>query len=130
MKRVVNVGGRRIEYTLIQSTRKNVLFQALPEAGIRVYAPKYLRLRDVDAMVRDRAEQLTHMQREVEQRLEERREQLSARLEPSGAIKSQLIQEQGQLLALLYDEQTASDEMRALKRSIDADRQRLESRRL
>ena len=73
MKRAVIAGGRRVEYTLIQSNRANVLFQALPEAGIRVYAPKYLRLRDVDAMVRDRAEQLTRMQREVEQRLEDDR---------------------------------------------------------
>ncbi|MDO4865411.1 MAG: SprT family zinc-dependent metalloprotease [Clostridia bacterium] len=73
MKRAVIAGGRRVEYTLIQSNRANVLFQALPEAGIRVYAPKYLRLRDVDEMVRERAEQLTRMQREVEQRLEDDR---------------------------------------------------------
>lgn len=70
MKRVVVAGGRRVEYTLIQSARSNVLFQALPEAGIRVYAPKYLRLRDVDAMVRERAAQLLDMQRDVEARLE------------------------------------------------------------
>ena len=48
MKRAVVAGGRRIEYTLIQSSRQNVLFQALPEAGIRVYAPKYMGLRAVD----------------------------------------------------------------------------------
>jgi len=70
MKRVVNAGGRRIEYTLIQSARSNVLFQALPEAGIRVYAPKYMRLRDIDAMVRERADQLMQMLESVEARLE------------------------------------------------------------
>ena len=31
MKRVVRAGDRRIEYILIQSVRKNVLLQALPE---------------------------------------------------------------------------------------------------
>ena len=70
MKRTVIVGNRRIEYTLIQSSRQNVLFQALPEAGLRVYAPKYLRLRDVDGMVRQRADQLLEMQRQTEARLE------------------------------------------------------------
>ncbi len=70
MKRAVIAGNRRIEYTLIQSSRQNVLFQALPEAGLRVYAPKYLRLRDVDEMVRQRADQLLEMQRQTEERLE------------------------------------------------------------
>ena len=70
MKRVVLAGNRRIEYTLIQSSRQNVLFQALPEVGLRVYAPKYLRLRDVDDMVRQRADELLEMQRQTEARLE------------------------------------------------------------
>ena len=55
MKRIVIAGTRRLEYTLIQSVRRNVLFQALPESGIRVYAPRGMRLRDIDAMVRQRA---------------------------------------------------------------------------
>ena len=70
MKRAVVAGNRRVEYTLIQASRRDVLFQALPEAGIRVYAPKYMRLRDIDAMVRERADQLAGMLRDVEARLE------------------------------------------------------------
>ena len=70
MKRAIVAGGRRVEYTLIQSSRSDVLFQALPEAGIRVYAPKHLGLRAVDGMVRQRADQLLQMQRGVEARLE------------------------------------------------------------
>ena len=62
--------GRRMEYTLIQSSRTDVLFQALPEAGIRVYAPKFMGLRAVDEMVRRRAGELSAMQRDVEARLE------------------------------------------------------------
>ena len=69
MKRSVSAGGRRLDYTLIQSRRTNVLFQALPSAGIRVYAPKYLRLRDIDDMVAGRAAELLEMQRAVEARL-------------------------------------------------------------
>ena len=69
MKRCVTAGGHRVEYTLIQSTRRDVLLQALPEAGIRVYAPKYMRLRDVDALVRERAGELTQMRRDVEAKL-------------------------------------------------------------
>ena len=74
MKRTIISGNRRIEYTLIQAVRQDVLFQALPEAGIRVYAPKAMRLRDIDQMVRERAEQLLEMQREVNQRLEAHRQ--------------------------------------------------------
>ena len=70
MKRVVVADGRRLEYTLIQSARRDVLFQALPGAGIRVYAPKYIGLRDIDGMVRERAAQLTGMLKEVEAKLE------------------------------------------------------------
>lgn len=70
MKRVVVAQGRRIEYTLIQSSRRDVLLQALPQAGIRVYAPKYMGLRAVDEMVRQRSEQLIQMQQSVEARLE------------------------------------------------------------
>ena len=73
MKRSVVANGRRIDYTLIQSNRANVLFLALPERGIQVYAPGYMRLRDVDDMVRQRSDELKGMQRQVEQRLEAQR---------------------------------------------------------
>ena len=73
MKRTVIAGNKRIEYTLIQTVRSHVLFQALPEGVIRVYAPQGLRLRDIDQMVRDRAGELLEMGHAVDQRLEEDR---------------------------------------------------------
>jgi len=73
MKRVIAAGSRRLEYTLIQSVRSNVLFQALPESSIRVYAPRGMRLRDIDAMVRQRAAQLEAMLESVERRQAEDR---------------------------------------------------------
>ena len=74
MKRAVVAGGRRVVYTLIQATRRDVLIQALPEAGIRVYAPKYMRLREIDELVRQRADELAEMQRQVEAGLDARRQ--------------------------------------------------------
>ena len=70
MKRSIVANGQRLEYTLIQSTRADVLLQALPKAGVRVYAPKHMRLRDVDALVRERAGELRRMLGEVEAKLE------------------------------------------------------------
>lgn len=74
MKRIVVAGNRRLEYTLIQTARRSVLFQALPEGAIRVYAPKGMRLRDIDQMVRNRADQLVQMGRAVDQKLSEDRQ--------------------------------------------------------
>ena len=73
LKRAVIAGNRRLEYTLIQTVRSSVLFQALPEGAIRVYAPKGMRLRDIDQMVRERAGQLIQMGRAVDQRITEDR---------------------------------------------------------
>lgn len=73
MKRIVVAGNRRLEYTLIQTRRASVLFQALPEGAIRVYAPQGMRLRDIDQMVRERAEQLIQMGRDVDRKLTEDR---------------------------------------------------------
>ena len=66
---------------------------------------------------------------DMEQRLEAGREQLAARLEPTAMLKSGVIEKQTELIGLLYDEGSASDEMRTLKREIDADLARLQDRR-
>jgi Predicted membrane protein len=66
---------------------------------------------------------------DVNQRLEAGKEQLAARLEPTGAIKNGVIEKQGALIALLYDDAAATEEMRGLKREIDADLERLQDRR-
>lgn len=71
MKRAVSADGRRIEYILIQSVRKDVLLQALPEGQTRVYAPRQMRLRDVDALVRDNAQKIAGMHQALDRRLDE-----------------------------------------------------------
>lgn len=66
MKRVVSIGRRKVEYTLISSAkRENVLLQALPEGKIRVYAPQGARLRDVDALVKARMDWIDEMHRDL-----------------------------------------------------------------
>ena len=65
----------------------------------------------------------------VSRRIVAGREQLAASLEPSGAIKSSVIRRQEALIGMLYREDDATDEMKALKRDIDADLTRLRARR-
>ena len=74
MKRVVRAGDRRIEYILIQSVRSNVLLQALPEGQTRVYAPKQMKLRDIDETVRMNAEKIEKLHKELDRRLDEDRQ--------------------------------------------------------
>ena len=62
--------------------------------------------------------------------LEERKDRIAAGLEPTHMIRADLIEKQDALIALLYDEQTASDEMKRLKAGIDRQKGRLESRTL
>ena len=59
-----------------------------------------------------------------------RREQLSSALEPTAMIKNGLIEKQSALIELLYDEATASEDARALKRAIDGEKARIKSRPL
>lgn len=73
MKRVVCAGNRRIEYILIQTSRSNVLLQALPEGQTRVYAPKRMKLRDIDETVRLNAEKIAGMHAELDRRVDEDR---------------------------------------------------------
>ena len=73
MKRTVVARYGRVEYTLIQTVRSSVLFQALPEGVIKVYAPRAMPLREIDRMVRERADELRQMGRAVDQRLAEDR---------------------------------------------------------
>ena len=67
---------------------------------------------------------------EMGQHLAERREQLRGALEPGSSIRGSLIEKQDELLALLYREETATEEMRRLKSEIDAKREKLDSRRI
>ena len=64
----------------------------------------------------------------VSQRLDQGREQLAATLEPPASLRNVLLRNQQALIELLYDEQSATDEMKALKDEIDQSRERLKGR--
>lgn len=66
----------------------------------------------------------------VSQRLEQGREQLAASLETSTSIRNTVIQRQDALIRLLYDEGSATEEMKAIKGDIDREMDRLRDRRV
>ena len=76
------------------------------------------------AAVKAEAERL---HKEAEKHLEAQAEKVAASLEPVHLIRADLIGAQEDLIALLYDEQTASDEMKGLKEEIDRLKGRLEA---
>lgn len=68
MKRRVRAGGALIEYTLVQTARRDVLIQALEGGLTRVYAPKHARLADIDELVRQNAEKIAAMAQRLKPR--------------------------------------------------------------
>ena len=68
------------------------------------------------------------LKREAEKRVQDVSRRVEQMAEPSTMIKSDLIEKQDRLIALLYDEREAGAEARELKAAIDADRARLENR--
>ena len=73
MKRSVSRDGVRLEYILIQARRRDVLLKALPQGQTRVYAPAAMRLRDIDAMVKEKIPELIAMHQRLERELAENR---------------------------------------------------------
>ena len=77
------------------------------------------------AEIKDETERL---RREAEQRIEERREYMAEKLEPATLIKNGIISRQDALIEMLYDDETANEEMKALKADIEKEKGRLEER--
>lgn len=73
MKRTVSKNGKTLHYILIRSQRRNVLLKALPGGETRVYAPSILPLRQADALVIERFEELLAMHAQLEDALHENR---------------------------------------------------------
>ena len=61
MKRKIRLGSGYIEYTLVQTARRDILIQALEGGLTKIYAPKHARLSDIDAVVRENAEKIAAM---------------------------------------------------------------------
>ena len=69
------------------------------------------------------------LRREAEARVGEVKEQLAYELEPVAAVKNGVIRRQEELIERLYDEKSADEETRAMKREIDKELERLQKRR-
>ena len=67
------------------------------------------------------------MRQQAEKRLEAQADRVVASLEPVHLIRADLIGKQDELIAMLYNEQAASDEMKKLKAEIDKQKTRLEN---
>lgn len=73
MKRTVSAGSRSLEYNLMRSQRRDVLIKALPGGETRLYAPSTLPLRQADALIRERMEELISMHKRLEEQLQRNR---------------------------------------------------------
>ena len=60
----------------------------------------------------------------------EAEERITARMEPTAMIKNAIIEKQDALIGMLYDETTATEEMKRVKHEIEGERKRLQSRPL
>ena len=92
------------------------------------YPDVIYRTERINARLAEVKAETERLRREAEQRFDERREKLAANLAPSTMIKSSVISKQNQLIAMLYDEQTASEEIKALMADIEKEKKRLDSR--
>ena len=66
---------------------------------------------------------------EAEQRAAEVKREVEVNLEPTAMVKNTIIEKQEALIGLLYKEDTASDEMKALKREVEEKQAVLQKRR-
>ena len=94
------------------------------------YPDEIYRTERITARLAEVKAETERLRAEAEQQLEARREAVADRLEPATLIKSKIISKQNDLIEMLYHEQTASEEIKALKSEIDREKERLEERPL
>ena len=94
------------------------------------YPEVIYRTKRITARLAEVKAETERLRAEAEQQLEARREAVADRLEPATLIKSKIISKQNDLIEMLYHEQTASEEIKALKSEIDREKERLEERPL
>lgn len=73
---------------------------------------------------------LAAIKAETEKIRREAEERITARMEPTAMIKNTIIEKQDALIGMLYDETTATEEMKRVKHEIEGERKRLQSRPL
>ena len=94
------------------------------------YPEVVYRTERVQARIASVKAEAERMQKEAEKRFEEKKARFAERLEPAGLIRADLIGKQDALIAMLYDESSASDDMKQLKADIDRQWERLDQHTL
>ena len=105
---------------------RNIFYRRFADA----YPEVIYRTERIKARVEKVKAETERLRRDAEQRLNAQKAQLVSAVEPATRVKSAIIANQERLISLLYDDKTATDEMKALKQAIETDRQRLDDRPL
>ena len=105
---------------------RNIFYRRFADA----YPEVIYRTERIKARLEKVKAETERLRREAEQRLSAQKAQLVSAVEPATRVKSTIINNQERLISLLYDDKTATDEMKALKQAIETDRQRLDARPL
>lgn len=93
------------------------------------YPDVIYRTERVKARIEEIRAESERIRREAEARVSELNQQLAANLEPTVSVKNTILLKQGELIDLIYEEQNASDQARALKAEIDEKNAVLQKRR-
>ena len=101
---------------------KSIFFKRFADA----YPEVIYRTEKINARIAEVRKETERLRHEAEQRIEEKKEQVAAKMEPPTLIKNTIIRKQDELIGLLYDSTTASREMKALKEDVEKEMERLE----
>ena len=104
-------------------TNKSYFYKRFSDA----YPEVVYRTERVQARIAAVKAEVELLRREAEKRFDAQAEKVAAGLEPVYRIRADLIGKQDALIGMLYDEQSASDDMRELKAEIDRQKKRLEN---
>ncbi len=121
--------GREIRELLSDKTVFHKRFaDAYPEVIYRTerISARMAEIREESERLRKEAEQ--HID-ELHARLSEEKQELAESVEPVFSIKNTILTQQDELIGLLYDEKTASEDARRLKTAIDENKERIRRRR-
>ena len=105
-------------------TDRSVFYRRFADA----YPDVIYRTERIKARLTEIKAETEKIRREAEQRAQDLTKKVEQIAEPTALVKTSLIERQEKLIALLYDEKTANEEVKTLKAEIDAERERLESR--
>ena len=108
-------------------------FTVLDDVFHRRFADAYpeviYRTERVKARIEEIRAESERIRREAEVRVSELNQQLAANLEPTLSVKNTILEKQGELIDLIYEEQNATEKARALKAEIDEKNALLKKRR-